>query len=66
MERFNCCCISDELQLQYGKEKIALFNDVLHNLAGCFVKNNQVAEEIVADVFINLWRNNLTHPDGWQ
>jgi len=62
--------MSDELQLQYWKERVGLFNDeyayeklffhfnnALHNLALCFVKDDQVAEEIVSDVFINLWRN---------
>jgi RNA polymerase sigma-70 factor (family 1) len=62
--------MQDQLQLQYWIERVALFNDEaayeklffhfndpLFNLAVCFVKNKEIAEEIVSDVFINLWRN---------
>jgi len=60
----------DNLQLQYWLEQIALFNDEtsyeqlflhyndrLFNLANSFVKLEEAAEEIVSDVFVNLWRN---------
>lgn len=59
-----------DLQLQYWVEQVALFNsqaayeniflhfnDGLHHFAFSFVKDKQIAEEIVSDAFINLWRN---------
>lgn len=62
--------MQDELQLQYWVERVALFddetayeklffhyNESLYNLAYSFVKNEEIAEEIVSDTFINLWRN---------
>lgn len=68
--------MQDQLQLQYWIERVALFNDEaayeklffhfndgLFNLAVCFVKNKEVAEEIVSDTFINLWRNRSRLPE---
>lgn len=62
--------MQNELQIQYWVERVALFNDeaayekvffhyndALFNLAVCFVKNETVAEEIVSDTFVNVWRN---------
>lgn len=62
--------MQDHLQLQYWVEQVALFNsqaayekiflhfnDGLYHFAYSFVKNEQIAEEIVSDVFINIWRN---------
>lgn len=62
----------NELNIQYWVERVALFNDHmayekiflhfndgLYHLAFSFVKNEQIAEEIVSDAFINLWRNRL-------
>lgn len=60
----------DPFQLQYWTEQVALFsdqsayeqlflhyNDRLYNLAYSFVKSEEAAEEIISDVFVNLWRN---------
>jgi RNA polymerase sigma-70 factor (family 1) len=60
----------DNIQLQYWLEQIALFNDEasfeqlflhyngrLFHLANSFVKMEEAAEEIVSDVFVNVWRN---------
>ena len=71
-----CRPMQDELQLQYWTERVALFNDeaayeklffhfndALFNLAVCFVKDEAVAEEIVSDTFINLWRNRSRLPE---
>lgn len=68
--------MQDQLQLQYWVERVALFNDeaayeklffhfndALFNLAICFVKNKETAEEIVSDTFINLWRNRSRLPE---
>lgn len=62
--------MQNELQIQYWVERVALFNDEaayesiyfhysdsLLNLAVCFVKDEAVAEEIVSDAFVNVWRN---------
>ncbi len=62
--------MQDELQIQYWMERVALFSDEaayeklffhfnsdLFNLARCFVKEEPIAEEIVSDCFIHLWRN---------
>jgi RNA polymerase sigma-70 factor (family 1) len=51
-------------------ERVSLFNDEeaykelffhfykgLHSFSASFVKSNEVAEEIVSDVFMNLWKN---------
>lgn len=59
-----------QFQLQYWMERVALFddqfayeklffhyNDGLYNLSFSFVRSEQVAEEIVSDVFVNIWRN---------
>ena len=67
-----CPRMQDELQLQYCIEQVALFNDQvayekiflhfnngLYHLAFSFVKDEQVAEEIVSDTFINLWSNRM-------
>lgn len=64
--------MEDELQLQYWVEQVALFsdevayekiflhfNDRLYHIAFSFVKDEQVAEEVVSDTFINLWRNRI-------
>lgn len=64
--------MQDNLQLQYWVEQVALFNnqaayeklflhfnDGLYHFAFSFVKDNHIAEEIVSDTFINLWRNRL-------
>ena len=64
--------MQNELQLQYWVEQVALFNDQaayekiflhfndgLYHLAFSFVKDEQVAEEIISDTFINLWRNRM-------
>jgi RNA polymerase sigma-70 factor (ECF subfamily) len=64
--------MQDELQIQYWIERVAQFNDQaayekiflhfndgLFRLACSFVKDEQVAEEIVSDTFINLWRNRM-------
>jgi len=71
-----CRPMQDELQLQYWIERVALFNDeaayeklflyfndALSNLAVCFVKDETIAEEIVSDAFINLWRNRSRLPE---
>lgn len=71
-----CCVMQNELQIQYWIERIALFNDedayekmffhyndALFNLAVCFVKEEAVAEEIVSDTFINIWRNRSRLPE---
>lgn len=68
--------MQDELQIQYWVERIALFNDEaayerlffhyndsLFNLAVCFVKDKAIAEEIVSDVFVNVWRNRSRLPE---
>ncbi|MBX2924775.1 MAG: RNA polymerase sigma-70 factor [Chitinophagaceae bacterium] len=68
--------MQNELQIQYWVERVALFNDgaayeklffhyndSLFNLAVCFVKDEVVAEEIVSDVFINVWRNRSRLPE---
>ena len=68
--------MQDELQIKYWTERVALFNDeaayeklfvhfndALFNLAVCFVKDEAVAEEIVSDTFINLWRNRSRLPE---
>lgn len=62
--------MQNELQIQYWVERVALFNDeaayekvffhyndALLNLAVFFVKDEAVAEEIVSDTFVNVWRN---------
>ena len=62
--------MQDTFQLAYWKEQVALFNDQgayeqlflyyndrLYHLAYSFVRSEETAEEIVSDVFVNLWRN---------
>ncbi len=62
----------DALQLQYWIEQAALFdneeayekvflhfNNNLYRLAFSFVRDEQVAEEIISDTFINLWKNRV-------
>lgn len=64
--------MQNELQIQYWVEQVALFNDQaayekiflhfydgLYTLARSFVKDEQIAEEIVSDSFINLWKNRM-------
>lgn len=64
------------MQIQYWIERVALFNDeaayenmyfhysdALLDLAVCFVKEEAVAEEIVSDAFVNLWRNRNRLPE---
>lgn len=68
--------MSDALQLQYWIEQVALFddqaayekiflhyNDGLYRFAFSFVKDRQVAEEVISDVFISLWGNRLKLPE---
>ncbi len=60
----------EDMQIHYWIERVALFNDEaafkelflhyngqLFNLAHSFVGSEQVAEEIISDSFMNLWRN---------
>lgn len=61
--------MADSLQLRYWIEQVELFNDQtayekifdhyydgLHLLAFSFVKDHQIAEEIVCDSFMAIWR----------
>jgi RNA polymerase sigma-70 factor (family 1) len=62
----------DQIQLQLLLERIAVFGDHeayqrlflafykdLKRFAYSFVKSNEIAEEIVSDAFVNLWKNRM-------
>ncbi len=59
-----------DIKIQILLEQIAVLNDKaaferlfyayfkkLHRFAGAIVKDRQIAEEVVSDVFVNLWKN---------
>jgi len=62
----------DQIQLQLLQERIAVFGDHdaykklflvfykdLKRFSYSFVQSNEVAEEIVSDAFVNLWKNRM-------
>ncbi|MBS1916707.1 MAG: RNA polymerase sigma-70 factor [Bacteroidetes bacterium] len=62
----------DQIEIDFLVEKVALFNDQdaykklffifftdLKKFSFSFVKSNDIADEIVSDVFVNLWKNRM-------
>ena len=62
--------MQEHLNIQYWIERVTLFNDEsafekifihynddLFRLAFSFVRSKEIAEEIISDTFVNIWRN---------